>query len=109
MHRRSRPSRASPTYSTTGSRTGRAMNELEALRIRDEVLQAMYWMSSEGLAECPAASELAGFLAVPAAPLGPFLIRFAEDGFLKREGERFRLTEKGTELGKRSFARELGG
>jgi hypothetical protein len=83
------------------------MSELEALRIRDEVLQAMYWMSSEGLAERPAASELAGFLAVPAATLGPFLIRFAEDGYLERQGERFRLTEKGTELGKRSFADEF--
>jgi hypothetical protein len=83
------------------------MSELEALRIRDEVLQAMYWMRSEGLAERPAASELAGFLSVPAQTLGPFLVRFAEDGFLERKGERFSLTEKGVEMGKRSFADEF--
>jgi hypothetical protein len=83
------------------------MSELEVLRIRDEVLQAMYWMQSEGLAERPAASELAGFLAVPARILGPFLARFADEGYLEQHGERFRLTDKGAELGKRSFADEF--
>jgi hypothetical protein len=83
------------------------MSDLEALRVRDEVLQAMYWMSAEGLAERPAASELSGFLAVPAQTLAPFLVRFAEDGYLEREGGRFRLTPKGEELGKRSFADEF--
>jgi hypothetical protein len=33
------------------------MNELEVLRIRDEVLQAMYWMRSEGIADAPSAKE----------------------------------------------------
>lgn len=83
------------------------MGELGALEVREEVLQAMYWMSAEGLAERPAAAELAGFLAVPAQTLGPFLVRFAEEGYLEREGERFRLTSKGTEVGKRSFADEF--
>jgi hypothetical protein len=86
---------------------GPPVSELEALRVRDEVLQAMYWMRSEGLAEQPAASELAGFLAVPAQTLGPFLVRFAEQGYLQRVGERFQLTEKGAELGRRSFADEF--
>jgi hypothetical protein len=83
------------------------MGELEALRIRDEVLQAMYWMRSEGLAERTAASELASFLAVPAQTLGPFLIRFEEEGYLECEHDRFWLTAKGEELGKRSFADEF--
>ncbi len=83
------------------------MSELEALQVRDEVLQAMYWMRSEGLAERSSAAELAGFLAVPAETLGPFLIRFADDGYLECAGNRFRLTAKGTELGKRSFADEF--
>ncbi len=42
------------------------MGELDALRVREEVLQAMYWMRSEGLADEPAAAELARFLAVGA-------------------------------------------
>ena len=83
------------------------VSELEALRVRDEVLQAMYWMSAEGLADRSSAPELAGFLAVPASTLGPFLVRFADEGYLELEDDRFRLTEKGTELGKRSFADEF--
>ena len=83
------------------------MSELETLRVRDEVLQAMYWMSAEGLADRSSASELAGFLAVPASTLGPFLVRFANEGYLEVEDDRFRLTERGSELGKRSFADEF--
>jgi hypothetical protein len=83
------------------------MSELEALRVRDEVLQAMYWMSAEGLADRPTAPELAGFLAVRARTLGPFLVRFVEDGYLEQEGDGFRLTQKGVEMGKRSFADEF--
>jgi hypothetical protein len=55
------------------------MGELEALQVREEVLQAMYWMRAEGLAESPAATELSRFLAVPAETLMPFLARFAEE------------------------------
>jgi hypothetical protein len=60
--------------------TGVAVTELEALRVRDEVLQAMYWMSAEGLADRSSAAELARFLAVSAQILGPFMARFEEEG-----------------------------
>jgi hypothetical protein len=83
------------------------MDELEALRIRDEVLQAMYWMRSEGLADAPGGEELARFLAVPAATLAPYLERFAEDGYLERARAGFRLTARGEEAGKRTFAEEF--
>lgn len=83
------------------------MSELEALRIRDELLQAMYWMRSEGIAEAPSADELARFLAVPAATLAPYLARFAGDGYLERAGAGYRLTGHGTEIGKRTFAAEF--
>jgi hypothetical protein len=83
------------------------MSELEALRIRDEVLQAMYWMRAEGLAEAPASGELARFLAVPAETLVPYLDRFVSDGYLERTDGSYRLTEQGTEIGKRTFADEF--
>ena len=83
------------------------MDELEVLRIRDEVLQAMYWMRSEGLAETPTAAELARFLAVPAPTLTPYLERFAEDGYLVHAGDGYRLSERGEEAGKRTFAEEF--
>jgi hypothetical protein len=83
------------------------VSELEALRIRDEVLQAMYWMQSEGIAERSSAPELATFLSVPAEILGPFLLRFAEEGYLIHDRGRFRLSAQGEESGKRSFADEF--
>jgi hypothetical protein len=83
------------------------MSELEALQVRDEVLQAMYWMRSEGLAETASATELAGFLAVDPATLKPFLERFSNDGYLERIGEGYRLTPSGEGEGKRSFADEF--
>jgi hypothetical protein len=85
------------------------MDELESLRIRDEVLQAMYWMRSEGLAETPSAGDLARFLAVPAATLAPYLERFARDGYLEAADGGFRMTVRGEEVGKRSFADEFAG
>ena len=85
------------------------MSELDALKIREEVLQAMYWMAGEGLADAPTADELSRFLAVPPETLRIYLERFARDRYLVREGEGFRLTPKGEVLGKRSFADEFAG
>lgn len=84
------------------------MDELEVLRIRDEVLQAMYWMRSEGLADAPSGAELARFLAVPAETLGAYLARFVADGYIEAtDDERYRLTASGEETGKRTFAEEF--
>ena len=85
------------------------MSELDILRVRDDVLQAMYWIASEGIGYRPAAAELARFLAVPEATLEPYLERFVADGYLERDGDGFRLTPEGTELGKRTFAEEFAG
>ena len=85
------------------------MSELDELRVREEVLQAMYWIRAEGFGDTVAAAELARFLAVSADLLEPYLARFAADGYLERAGERYALTPKGEELGKRSFAQEFEG
>lgn len=83
------------------------MSELEALRVRDEVLQAMYWMRSEGIAEAPSANELARFLAVPVATLGPYLERFSADGYIEPANRGWRLSPSGVDMGKRTFAEEF--
>ena len=83
--------------------------DLDALRIRDEVLGAMYWLRGEGLAETPSGEELARFLAVPAATLEPYLELFVRDGYLEREGAGYRLTPRGEQDGKRSFADDFAG
>lgn len=83
------------------------MGELDALRVREEVLQAMYWMRSESLGEALSAGELARFLAVPAETLAPYLLRFVGEGYLEAADGRYRLTAVGEEAGKRSFAEEF--
>lgn len=83
------------------------MGELDALKVREEVLQAMYWMRAEGLAESSSGDELARFLAVPATTLAPYLERFASEGYLAVAEGRYSLTERGLETGKRSFADEF--
>jgi hypothetical protein len=83
------------------------MDELEVLRVRDEVLQAMYWMRSEGIGDAPTAEELGRFLAVPVPTLRAFLLRFVDDGLLTPSGEGYGLTLAGEESGKRTFADEM--
>jgi len=83
------------------------MSELEVLHVRDEVLQAMYWMRSEGISSAPGAKELARFLAVPAETLEPYLERFVADGLLVRVDGGWQLSERGQEEGKRTFAEEF--
>jgi Mn-dependent DtxR family transcriptional regulator len=83
------------------------MDELEVLRVRDEVLQAMYWMRSEGISDTPSAAELARFLAVPAPTLSLYLERFTSDGYLEAEGDGYRLSKRGEDAGKRTFAEEF--
>ncbi len=83
------------------------MSELDALRVREEVLQAMYWMRSEGLGDAPTVAELARFLAVPAATLAPYLERFVGEGYLEPSEDGFSLTPMGVDAGKRTFAEEF--
>ena len=83
------------------------MSELEVLKVREEVLQAMYWMRAEGIADEPSARNLSSFLAVPADMLDVYLERFTAEGHLEPTATGFRLTEAGTEAGKRSFADEF--
>src|SRR3954449_9300157 len=83
------------------------MDEVEVLRIRDEVLQAMYWMRSEGISEAPSAEELSRFLAVPKDTLRVYLERYVDDGLLARSGASLTLTELGEQIGKRAFADEM--
>ncbi len=84
------------------------MDELEVLRVRDEVLQAMYWMRSEGIGDAPTGEELGRFLATPADTLAGYLERFVADGLLERTAEAgFRLSSTGEEAGKRTFADEM--
>jgi hypothetical protein len=83
------------------------VGELDALRVRDEVLQAMYWMRSEGIDDAPTAQALSRFLTVPLDTLRPHLDRLVSAGYLARAGDGLRMTAHGEETGKRAFADEF--
>jgi hypothetical protein len=83
------------------------VSELDVMRVREEVLQAMYWMRAEGIDAAPRAEVLARVLAVPAGTLAPYLERFTRDGQLEPVGDGFALTPEGEEAGKRTFADEF--
>ncbi|CAA9470999.1 MAG: hypothetical protein AVDCRST_MAG69-80 [uncultured Solirubrobacteraceae bacterium] len=83
------------------------MDDLELLRMRDEVLPALYWMNAEGLTSAPSSMELARFLAISQEALDPWLGEFVARGWLEAGEGRFRLTAAGEELGKRAFAEDF--
>lgn len=83
------------------------MDDLELLRMRDEVLPALYWMNAEGLTSAPSRDELARFLAMSADALNPWLGEFVARGWLEEGEGRFRLTAAGEEVGKQAFAEDF--
>jgi hypothetical protein len=83
---------------------------LDDLFWRAEILQAMYWMRGEGLAEDVEADALARFLAADPAVIAEQLVRLERDGYLEAVAiVRYRLTALGAAEGGRSFADEFEG
>lgn len=82
---------------------------MAALRCRDDILQAMYWMRGEGLGEDADARYLSSFLAVDDGLLREQLAVLTEDGYLEESGGRYRLSELGVKEGGRRFADEFSG
>lgn len=81
---------------------------LADLAWRDEILQAMFWMRGEGLAETVGRGELARFLVASPSTVGRQMRRLAEGGYLERLPDgRYRLTEQGRTEGGRSFRDEF--
>jgi hypothetical protein len=84
------------------------MDELEVIRVRDEVLQAMYWMHSEAISTMPTAKELWVFVGVGVWVVVGYLERFVADGLLEGNATSFYwLSPAGMEAGKRTFADEM--
>ena len=81
---------------------------LDGLYWRAEILQAMYWMRGEGLAEDVAPAALAEFLVAEPGTIAHHCARLLADSFLElRDGARYRLTERGLAEGGRSFHDEF--
>lgn len=82
---------------------------LEALRCRDDILQAMYWMRGEGFGEEAGAGSLGSFLVMDEDLLREQLAVLVEEGYLEESGGRYRLSELGVKEGGRRFADEFAG
>ena len=94
----------------TSASAGR--DALEGLYWRAEILQAMFWMRSEGLAKDADPLELARFLAAEPAVIHAQLERLREDGYVDRTPgrlARYLLSDLGASEGARSFRDEFEG
>lgn len=80
---------------------------LRALYWRDEILQVMFWLRGEGLAETADAVLLERFLGVDADVGVRYLDKLVDDGYLVRREEGYALSEKGISEGSRVFAEEF--
>lgn len=81
---------------------------LDGLYWRAEILQAMYWMRGEGLADDVTPPALAQFLVADPGVVLRQCAELVSEGFLEVwDGPRYRLTELGTTEGGRSFQDEF--
>lgn len=87
----------------------RAFDPMAALRCRDDILQAMYWMRGEGFGEETDGQMLQSFLVVDEDLLQEQLEILAEEGYLEESRGRYRLSELGIKEGGRRFADEFSG
>ncbi len=87
---------------------------LDELYWRAEILQVMYWMKGEGIAEDVTSTSLAAFLVDDSGRVDHHLERLADDGFVERIGAssdvhaaRYRLSPSGHAEGSRGFRDEF--
>jgi hypothetical protein len=85
----------------------RTFDPVSALRCRDDILQAMYWMRGEGFGEEADAGMLQSFLVVAEALLREQLEVLVEEGYLEETSGRYRLSALGVKEGGRRFADEF--
>ena len=88
---------------------GRGFDPVTALRCRDDILQAMYWMRGEGFGEETDEGMLRSFLVVDEILLREQLEVLTEEGYLEESGGRYRLSELGVNEGGRRFDDEFSG
>ncbi len=85
----------------------RAFDPMAALRCRDDILQAMYWMRGEGFGEEADGQMLQSFLVVDEALLHEQLAILVEENYLEESDGCYRLSELGVKEGGRRFADEF--
>ena len=82
----------------------------ESLLAQDEILQVMFWLRGEALAEDVGLADLARFIGSSSIELEQGLARLTEVGLVRRAGAdliRYTLTPEGVREGGRRFADEF--
>lgn len=81
---------------------------LKALYWRSEILQVLFWIEGEGFGEEVDDAVLERFLGLEPGRAGAYLDRLVEEELLVRTlSGRYRLSARGREEGKRTFAEEF--
>jgi len=89
---------------------GKAAGDIRGIYWRDEILQLMFWLSGEGLAQDAAADDLRRFLEADPGDLEACLAQLVQEGYLDRcpgNSQRYRLSAFGIEEGRRRFVEEF--
>jgi len=82
----------------------------EGIAATDEILQVMYWLRGENIAQDVAPQELARWVALEAAQIEPLLERLVDSDLVEHvvdRESRYRLTSSGAFEGGRRFADEF--
>lgn len=83
-------------------------DSIDRLRLRDEILQVIYWMEGEGLGVQFSVADLQKFLQDEETALTEALRQLAAAGLvMKSQDDRYALTERGRVEGGRRFADEF--
>ncbi len=81
---------------------------MNPIRVRDDVLQFLYWMKGERLGEAFSLPQLTGYLRQPEGDLSRAVSALLESGLLEREDDgRLRLSALGELEGRRRFEDEF--
>ena len=83
---------------------GRAKSEARQLSYwRSEILQAMFWLKEEGFGDQVETTLLGRFLGVDSYIGVQYLDRLADEGYLERVGDRYKLSTAGAREGQLEF------
>lgn len=88
---------------------GARPESVAAIRCRDDILQAMYWLRGEDPTGDPTEKKLQILLVIAPDLVNRQLQTLVADGLVERVGDRLRLTAMGVKEGGRRFADEFGG
>jgi hypothetical protein len=89
---------------------GQGDANLQGIYWRDEILQLMFWLSREGLAQDVTTDDLRRFLETDPDGLEARLEQLVQEGYVDRgpgDSQRYRLSALGIEEGRRRFVEEF--